>query len=179
MNQADGQSLVHVINLLGKKELIGAEIGVWCAQTTKLLLHHCPNIKKFYGVDPYLPYNDLIDPLNPNIIDHATISEVKSIAYSNIAEFKHKVEMIEQPSHKAINLIADAELDFVFIDSYIKPEDVLPELEIWYPKVKSGGIFSGHDYVSQHVEDAVQYFRYKYNISNTMSVFDQTFVWIK
>jgi len=41
---------------------------------------------------------------------------------------------------------ADGSLDFVFIDAGHSYEDVRDDLEAWYPKVREGGIMSGHDY---------------------------------
>jgi hypothetical protein len=43
-------------------------------------------------------------------------------------------------------LVAPKSLDFVFIDADHGYEGCLRDLRAWYPKVKPGGIFSGHDY---------------------------------
>jgi len=42
---------------------------------------------------------------------------------------------------------ADESLDFVFIDADHTYEAVKADLEAWFPKVRKGGIVSGHDYV--------------------------------
>ena len=41
---------------------------------------------------------------------------------------------------------ADGSLDWVYIDANHSHEAVKADLEAWYPKVRSGGIISGHDY---------------------------------
>ena len=60
-----------------------------------------------------------------------------------------------------------------------KKEQAVQDLEAWYPKVKKGGLFSGHDYFSPMVYESVSEFRTKNNIDNLMSTYDNTFVWVK
>lgn len=43
---------------------------------------------------------------------------------------------------------ADGSLDFVFIDADHTYESVLADIDAWLPKVRSGGILAGHDYVN-------------------------------
>lgn len=52
----------------------------------------------------------------------------------------------------------DESLDFVFIDADHVYESVLKDLRAWYPKVKRGGILSGHDFNWVGVERAVKEF---------------------
>jgi len=40
----------------------------------------------------------------------------------------------------------DESIDFVFIDAGHLTHEVLADMDAWYPKVKSNGIFAGHDY---------------------------------
>jgi hypothetical protein len=54
--------------------------------------------------------------------------------------------------HRALSLdaareFADASLDFVYIDANHAYEAVLEDLRAWYPKVRAGGLFMGHDFV--------------------------------
>ena len=55
---------------------------------------------------------------------------------------------VKLASTEAAKLYADGSLDFVFIDAAHEYESVKEDIEAWYPKVKKGGIFSGHDYPS-------------------------------
>jgi hypothetical protein len=68
----------------------------------------------------------------------------------NIEPIKEYVKPLRMTSLEASNLYEDNSLDFVFIDASHKYEDVKKDLVAWYPKVKSGGIFAGHDYPSWH-----------------------------
>ena len=51
-------------------------------------------------------------------------------------------------SLQAADLIDDASLDFVYIDGRHDYESVLADLESWWPKLRPGGIFAGHDYLN-------------------------------
>jgi SAM-dependent methyltransferase len=64
----------------------------------------------------------------------------------NIDPIKHIINPIRMTSLEASKLYEDESLDFVFLDASHKYEDVKADMEAWYPKVKPGGIFSGHDY---------------------------------
>ena len=45
-------------------------------------------------------------------------------------------------------MFKNEELDFGFIDANHKFEAVTLDMNIWYPKIKMGGILAGHDYLS-------------------------------
>ena len=87
--------------------------------------------------------------------------------------------ILEKDSNQALTDIPDAYLDFIFLDAYMNYDQVMNDLEGWYPKVKAGGLFAGHDYNSVAVQKGVNQFRNKHNIKSTLSLFDQTWVWRK
>lgn len=65
---------------------------------------------------------------------------------SNISPVKNVINPIRKNSREAVNLYKDKSLDFVFIDAAHDYENVLKDIQAWFPKVKAGGIFAGHDY---------------------------------
>lgn len=64
----------------------------------------------------------------------------------NIEPVKQYINPIRKPSREASLLYDDCSLDFVFIDAAHDYENVKNDIELWYPKVKSGGVLAGHDY---------------------------------
>lgn len=50
-------------------------------------------------------------------------------------------------SHLMAAQVPDGSLDFVYIDADHKEASVTRDLEAWYPKVRAGGIVSGHDFL--------------------------------
>jgi cephalosporin hydroxylase len=81
------------------------------------------------------------DPTTPN--PH----KFKSRFYNNIKPLEEKLDLhvVDKCSVEAAKLYEDASLDFVFIDACHKYEFIKADIEAWSPKVKAGGILSGHD----------------------------------
>ena len=90
-----------------------------------------------------------------------------------------KVCVHEMDSDIAVNEFKDQSLDFIFLDAYISEEKAMSDIELWYPKVKRGGVFAGDDWGSRFVQIAVNNFREKNNIHHPMSTFNDNWVWIK
>lgn len=65
---------------------------------------------------------------------------------SRINPYMNRITVIQQPSSKAASVIENETLDFVFIDGDHSYESVLEDIQLWYPKVREGGMVSGHDY---------------------------------
>ncbi|MDP6794098.1 MAG: class I SAM-dependent methyltransferase [Verrucomicrobiota bacterium] len=51
-------------------------------------------------------------------------------------------------SEQAASVMSDNTLDFCYIDADHRYEAAKQDIDLWLPKVKSGGIICGHDYVS-------------------------------
>ena len=173
--QTSARSLIPLIALHGEN-LVGAEIGVCRADNFLTLLHNCPNIKTLYGVDSYKPY---VDFLVPGSVNQREADECKAIAelrrkYSGCEE---KIIFYEEDSIAAAERIEDESLDFVFLDAYLSYEQVVRELFAWYPKVKNGGLVSGHDWVCEDVQLAVRQFRDKLKIEDKFSTYDNVWAW--
>ena len=177
---SDVQALVHVINLQGK-DLIGAEIGVLQGSSTMTLLHNCPNIKTLYAVDAFVPYTDFLYNYAINEISDRDIDRAKSYFYHVIkfSGMEDKVQVHEMDSDLASEKIEDLSLDFIFLDAYVDRDKCVRDIELWYPKVKRGGVFSGDDWGAYDVRNAVNNFREKNNIHHPMSTFNDNWVWIK
>ena len=182
---ADGQSLIHAINLLLGDDLVGAEIGVSRAITLCTLLQNCPKIAKVIAVDSYKPYTDFLkepyDGIPAYTVDAKEINFIKLTAMHNITFSGHanKVLFLEQDSSEAAKQIEDESLDFVFLDTYMTLEQAEKDLTDWYKKVKKGGLFSGHYWTCTAIQQAVNDFRKNHNIDSFMSIFDSTWVWRK
>lgn len=64
---------------------------------------------------------------------------------------------VRSDSSKAAERYAEESLDMIFIDGDHSFEGCLKDLRAWYPKLKPGGIFFGHDGVDE-VRSAVETF---------------------
>lgn len=61
------------------------------------------------------------------------------------AKFPGRVEELRMSSASAVDLIPDG-IDLLFIDGDHEYSAVKRDIELYVPKVRSGGIVSGHDY---------------------------------
>lgn len=83
------------------------------------------------------------------------------------------VNLIKGYSLDEVHNYENESIDFCFIDASHEYEDVIKDLQMWLPKVKSGGILAGHDYDSawQGVIKAVDEILGKENITTIGSSF--------
>lgn len=116
-----------------KNKLIGAEIGVEFGLNAKTMLRLL-NIEKLYLIDPYNK------ELNATSNDRC-FEETKKY----LSKYHNKIEFIRKTSENAVHDIPN-DLDFIYIDSNHEYESVKKEIDLYYPKIKQGGIIGGHDF---------------------------------
>ncbi len=63
-----------------------------------------------------------------------------------LAEQDSRVKLIRKLSVDGAIEIEDLSLDVVFLDGNHAGLNVLEDMDAWYPKVRPGGLFCGHDY---------------------------------
>ena len=72
--------------------------------------------------------------------------DLYQIFLTNIESVKQVITPVQAISWEAAEHYADESCDFVFIDAAHDYTSVMKDLQAWYPKVKQGGVFAGHDY---------------------------------
>ena len=91
-----------------------------------------------------------VNNLNKNIkiycVDHWIDTEVYEEFKENIIPVQDYITLIKDKALNAAAQFKDDSLDFVFIDAGHEYEHTKQLLHAWYPKMKKGGVFSGHDY---------------------------------
>lgn len=128
--------------------MIGLEIGSDIGITAEHLLKNCPNTK-LYCIDPYENYIDW----NGNNLNDRT--NVLSSFRKRMVEFGNRCHLIQKKTDDAMHLIDDDSLDFIFVDGLHTYDQVYRDCINYYPKLKTGGLFAGHDYTAiQAVRDA-------------------------
>lgn len=173
------RGLAPYIKRLGDN-VVGLEIGTCRAESTAYLLEKCPNILKLYTVDPYKAYEDWTGEINQEIID-----KFMMIAEENLKSYGDRVQMIRETSTDAASKIASitdkAEFDFIFVDGDHSYDATLADCEAYYPLLKKGGIFCGHDYQSlDSVKGAVDKFRESNKITAPINLtLNSSFFWYK
>ena len=183
--EADGQSLVHLINLMLGDNITGAEVGAATALTSCTLLQNCPSLK-LYVIDAWRPFMDYIkDPYDKHtpclVFDEKRIEYHKMIALHNIkySGCIDRAIVMQMDSNEACQHFENDSLDFVFLDAHLTVEQLDNDLDIWYKKVRKGGLFAVHDTDVSVVTNSIDIFRSLNKITNKLSVFDRTHVWCK
>lgn len=173
------RGLAPYIKRLGE-DVVGLEVGTCRAESTAYLLDKCPNILKLYTVDPYKAYDDWNGEITQESVDR-----FMRIAETNLSSFGDRVQMICETSLSAaakIKSITDKEeFDFIFIDGDHSYDATLADCEAYYPLLKKGGFFCGHDYQTlDEVHRAVDHFRDKNKITAPLNLTtNSAFFWYK
>jgi len=122
-------------------ELTGVELGVERGFNSLNILQTLP-IKTLYCVDPYSEY----------IQGDSPVSQHKNKKYFDCAMDilwnyinQGKVKFILETSSSAIKDIP-TNLDFVYIDANHSYANVKEDINLYYPKLKPGGVIGGDDY---------------------------------
>jgi hypothetical protein len=128
------------------------EVGSWKGKSSAFMAVEIANSGKnieFYCVDHWI---GSIEHYDRN--SHTYEPEIHKL-YQTFIDNMKPVESYYKPmrmtSLEASNHFEDQSLDFVFIDASHQYEDVCNDIDVWIPKVKTGGFLAGHDYCDSFV----------------------------
>lgn len=121
--------LEELLTQLGGKDrpLAIVEIGVACGPIGKFLLQRFPQLV-YTGVDP----------------------TIRTDVRAQYEDFSNRSTLYANTSEEVFNLFPDRSLDLVFVDGPHTYANVRGDIEMWQPKVRQGGILSGHDFTAAH-----------------------------
>lgn len=146
-----GMGLVPVLKSLNRENLVGCELGVSFGINLIYTLDNVEEIAKVYAVDPYMTYDDRV--AGGEIVSAETIERVHDCFLVNSQPYQDKIQLIRKTSDQAHVDIPDNSLDYIFIDGDHNYAQTFRDLKNYYPKVREGGIFAGHDV---HLRDVTQ-----------------------
>lgn len=89
-----------------------------------------------------------------------------------------KVHLHLETSEEYSKKVSDNSLDVVYIDGNHNYPCVLNDLDLWYPKLRSGGFLCGHDYKNTHkgVDKALEEFVDYHNLKIFKTYVDRSFL---
>lgn len=137
-----------------KDGLVGVEIGVCHGFSTEYFLKNCPNIKRIYAVDPYPTFVDW----DGTRVTAERQQETKERCFVRLTPFLDRTTIVYDTSSNFSLSLQDDSLDFVFIDGDHSYEATLNDCLTYWPKVKNGGMFAGHDINLPSVDKALREF---------------------
>lgn len=124
----------------------GAELGVLKGEFAARTLKKWPSCKNYTLVDVWKHQDNYVDINNPNDSEHETSYKA---AMKRLEPFREKLTVCRNFTSHCAHFVPDESLDYVYIDARHDRKGVAADLWDWWPKLKCGGIFAGHDYVSQ------------------------------
>ena len=115
--------------------LMGAELGINIGNNIMYLLKNNPELA-MVAVDNWDPNYHWFDaPESERIFKNRLM----------LNKCQNRVAIIKDLSYNVAARFNDGFFDFVFIDASHIYKDVVKDINAWYPKVRIGGLFSGHD----------------------------------
>jgi len=147
---------LHILSGIGiynhlNDEDIFVEIGTWTGQSSLYFaeIEKQMNNKKnidFYTIDTFEGTLHEKDMSKNEFIQKGSLYEY----YMSVREpLKDYIKVIKANSQlkETADLFKDESIAAIFIDGDHSHEGVKRDLYNWWPKIKNGGIFSGHDYI--------------------------------
>lgn len=136
----------EIPELLNARGLVGrgVEVGVKVGTFSDYLLAHWRG-EKLISIDPWREAgaDEYLDKAN---VPQAQQERHFEETLARLARHGDRSEIRRTTSIEGAAELPDASLDFVYIDARHDYESVKEDLETWFPKVRPGGIFAGHDY---------------------------------
>lgn len=131
------------------------EVGCWKGRSSSFMAVEIINSGKdiqFDCVDTWMgDPNEVAHQNDPNVMNGTLFEEF----LNNMKPVEGKFKPVRLDSVSAAATYADNSLDFVFIDAAHDYDSVKADIIAWLPKVKAGGVFSGHDFNHPPVKRAV------------------------
>jgi len=144
--------------LKDRKNLIGAEIGIGEGYHASFFLLEL-DIDFVFLIDSHMEFESM-----GKVWTSEVVKKWEENAHMNLDKYKHKIKWMKEKSADAVKFIADNSLDFVYLDGNHDYEFVVKDISLYYPKLKIGGLLSGHDYDYKSVKKAVDEFANKENL---------------
>ncbi len=127
--------------------IIFVEIGSYAGESTEIFVKS-NKITLLYAIDPWIDNYDPKLNLKTSMVDVKKIFDEKMKSYS-------KVKVLKMTSVEAAKHFSDNSVDVVYIDGDHKYESVKKAIQTWLPKIKNGGLITGHDITSDNVRKAI------------------------
>jgi len=139
------------------QKIVAVEIGVLRGQNSEDMLKNL-NIKKIYLIDPYEKYLGYEKDGN-----YKNVKIAEKEAKRKLKKYSNKILWIKNYSEKAVKQIPE-NIDFIYVDGNHEYSYVKKDLNLYWKKLKKGGIISGHDVQGLGVSKALLEFSKKNNL---------------
>lgn len=143
------QWLTAVVKEHLKDVNIAVEVGVYRGSYSNSIVGKLQPAA-FYGVDPYQLFEDYTNaPTDQAYKDQTRLNQLFTKT-RELYKKQNNSTLLRTTGVEAAKQFDDLSIDFVYIDGDHTYEFVKGDIAAWWPKIKPGGILSGHDYIKEH-----------------------------
>eukprot|EP00920_Eleutheroschizon_duboscqi_P007673 GHVT01017495.1.p1 GENE.GHVT01017495.1~~GHVT01017495.1.p1 ORF type:complete len:402 (-),score=17.59 GHVT01017495.1:196-1332(-) len=142
------EELACVLEAESKKR--GVELGVFDGHFAKNVLHNWHHCQEYVLVDLWSAQENYDQDASGSYLSvPERAAQVLSNALRTTAPWREKVRVCRGGTTECHEEFHDEYFDFVYVDARHDRHSVRRDLDLWWPKLKPGGIMAGHDYVTQ------------------------------
>jgi len=138
--------LLNKLNLTG----VGIEVGVADADFSEILLQ-TSKLELLVLLDAWKNFDTGYTDRN-NLEDDKQEERYLNVL-KRMMPYEQRTYIIRAKCENAVKTFSNEMFDFVYLDANHSYEFVSKSLRRWYPKVKKGGLFAGHDYLDGTMSD--------------------------
>jgi hypothetical protein len=155
----DRISLLELVNNRFASPVI-VEIGIAGGHFTKQIVATVRGLESLHCIDPWKHFETGYE-------DACNLSQAEQDEryrqFCKDVEDDYRIIPVRAMSHDAAAITDPDTIDFIYLDANHSFDAVMRDLTCWWPNLKSGGIFAGHDYLKGNgkgyaVRDAVDAF---------------------
>jgi predicted O-methyltransferase YrrM len=127
------------------------ELGAYKGKSTSFIVTEINNKGrniKFHTIDTFEGDSGSNDENEVEAYKNVIVSNMFEEFNKNTEHLKEYFNVIVGKSDESSKFFEDDSVDVIFIDAGHSYESVIKDIKSWLPKIKNGGIMSGHDYNS-------------------------------
>jgi hypothetical protein len=121
----------------------GVELGVQRGRFAQMLLSKWACVNSYLLVDVWGPLKNYHDGAN---VDQGNQNQIYEEAIRNTRQWN--VSVCRNSTLMCSQIHKDETFDFIYVDARHDYQGVTQDLESWFPRLISGGIIAGHDYLT-------------------------------
>jgi methyltransferase family protein len=120
-----------------------AEVGVWRGAFAEAVLSQCPDIERYYLIDPWRHLDDWNKPANAA---DSTFDQYYEEVLERTSAWEQKRVCLRGRTTEVSDEIPNESLDFAYIDGDHSLRGISIDLVRMWPKIRDGGMLGGDDF---------------------------------
>lgn len=137
MNRYQFAHMLNRMGLTGYAVEVGTDRGVFASQFIRDWRG-----EHLYCVDPYRPYGEMPGNRLGDLV----------MAAMALNKYSARLKLVGCDSAEAAEKLYPGRVfDFIYIDGDHDHGSVADDIRLWWPRVRSGGVFAGHDYGTRYI----------------------------